>query len=422
MEQEDSAGNASATRGGIPTFIRTLSGRRFDFTDHADYPFPIGEIAEVLSRIGRFNNHTRIHYSVAQHSVLVSDILLAATGDRSLALQGLLHDAAEVYVHDVMAPLKQLIGRFAYDAIERSVEAAIATRFGLPMPFDVRVGQVDKTVVWAEIRDLMNHDLDEDEWPQDTIADLERRVAHEPLLKPRIVPIAPRDAEALFLSRHHALAIAPGAGTQSPQRAIAPRRKPGRPEMIRSYAREKRIEASLLMIHGLAPKGSPKPGILRATTLMKLLYLLDVRHIMQTGLAVTDLQYRATVNGPVPIGLRIDLVTPDAAFAGAFSVVTDDAMNDWIVARRPARLDHLTRRETGIMMNLIDRFRDDDGSALTEGMTHSEARPWVKAVDRGHRIGRAVDLLQAIEDDHPHRAALLEAAENHAALRAAMKD
>lgn len=188
-----------------PTTIRTLSGRRFDFTSHADYPFPIEEIAEVLSRIGRFNHHTRLHYSVAQHSVLVANMLLAETGDRSLALQGLLHDAAEVYVHDVMAPLKRLIGPSGHGAIEASVEAAIAKRFGLPTPLDPRVGVADKTVVWAEIRDLMNHDLDASEWPNDTPADLARRIGGQPLLRKRIVPLSPALARQSFLLRYDAL-------------------------------------------------------------------------------------------------------------------------------------------------------------------------------------------------------------------------
>ena len=138
--------------------ILTAAGRYFDFLRPEDCEIEIDEIAHALSHLCRYTGHVRSFYSVAQHSVGVSRIV-----PPEYALAGLLHDAAEAFLGDVSAPLKQL----------------------LP---DYRA---------TEQRDLMPHHADTWEWQLiDGI---------QPLPK-TITPLSPVAARMLFLARFAELA------------------------------------------------------------------------------------------------------------------------------------------------------------------------------------------------------------------------
>lgn len=170
--------------------ILTASGRFFEFRDPAPQSIHLADIARSLSRICRFTGHTTKFYSVAQHSVLVSECL-----PRHLQLQGLLHDAAEAYLGDVSSPLKQLLPE--YKTLERRVEAAIADKFGLPLKLDPMVKYIDLRLLVTERRDLMpaalNHAEDVEAW--EWLSD------YEPIPH-RIVPKSPDDAYQSFIDRY----------------------------------------------------------------------------------------------------------------------------------------------------------------------------------------------------------------------------
>src|SRR5262245_62662318 len=103
---------------------RMLSGRRLDLLDPSPLDIEIEDIALGLSRVARWNGQTRGDhaFSVAQHSVLVLDLLISRTprANIRLKLAALLHDSSEFVTADLITPFKAVIGD-SYKTIEHAV-------------------------------------------------------------------------------------------------------------------------------------------------------------------------------------------------------------------------------------------------------------------------------------------------------------
>lgn len=91
---------------------------------------PITVIAHSLSHINRFNGHTFRPYSVAEHSLLVCDIVAAQGLDCHAQMLALLHDAHEALCGDVAAPVKQALG-MRWRELESSLAVAVLSAHGL---------------------------------------------------------------------------------------------------------------------------------------------------------------------------------------------------------------------------------------------------------------------------------------------------
>jgi hypothetical protein len=166
-------------------WMQTYTGRMFWPLSPQVEHVHIEDIAHALSMICRFGGHCREFYSVAQHSVLVSHHVEQYAAH--LALEGLLHDAAEAYVGDMVRPLKRSMQ--SYINAEDRVFAAIAKRFGLGGVVHDSVKISDERLLATEARDIMGGES-AGKW----------RLFATPL-PDRIIPIPPKEAEKLFLAR-----------------------------------------------------------------------------------------------------------------------------------------------------------------------------------------------------------------------------
>jgi hypothetical protein len=146
----------------------THSGRQFWPQDPRIGDIDIDDIAHALAHQCRFAGHTHRFYSVAHHSVLVSRLC-----PPELQLVGLLHDATEAYLQDIIKPLKLALPGYA--ELERAWAYAIGLTFGLDdklveLPPEVHLA--DRMVLIAERRDLMaphgawKFGTDERRWPK----------------------------------------------------------------------------------------------------------------------------------------------------------------------------------------------------------------------------------------------------------------
>jgi hypothetical protein len=129
--------------------IFTYSGLRFRPLDPRPEDIRIIDIGHALAYQCRFGGHTRQFYSIAQHSVLVSQLCRPED-----ALWGLLHDASEAYLQDVCRPLKALDEFRAYRAAESRLQRCIVERFGLAPEQPASVTAADDWMLAVEARDL----------------------------------------------------------------------------------------------------------------------------------------------------------------------------------------------------------------------------------------------------------------------------
>lgn len=175
--------------------IGMLDGRKFWPLDPRPADFAIEDIAAALSKVCRFGGRCSRFYSVAQHSVLVMELVEQANPD--VALLALLHDAAEAYIGDIISPLKT--GMFHADPwfgtasirdLELRIHTSMLIGLGVPIPSTTDhevIKAADEIALATEARDLMGNP---DWWG---LRQPDER---------RIEPLAPDCAERAFLAAY----------------------------------------------------------------------------------------------------------------------------------------------------------------------------------------------------------------------------
>lgn len=166
------------------SFIQTLSGKKFDYLNATTDDIDIEDVANSLSNICRFAGHLPEFYSVAQHSVLVSQIV-----PQEFAFEALMHDAAEAYCQDIPAPLKALLPD--YRSIETYVDGLIRFKFDIPLEQAAIVKYADLTMLATERRDL---EIDNgSKW------EMQEDIPSSDLVQ--VIPLRPGQAYGLFMNR-----------------------------------------------------------------------------------------------------------------------------------------------------------------------------------------------------------------------------
>lgn len=152
------------------------------------------DITHALSLKCRHGGHCPRFYSIAQHSVLVSNWLIGEPLITQLA--GLLHDAAEAYTPDLPGPVKRHPTFGAVRELEDSIDSLIVEKFLIPqtehghLSLDwQKVKEADKDLLSIECVSLWG--CQPIEWG------LANPIKYEP-----INPWRPSDARLMFEDRY----------------------------------------------------------------------------------------------------------------------------------------------------------------------------------------------------------------------------
>ena len=143
--------------------IQTVMGNWIDLTAPAPGTITAADISHALSLINRWCGHTCRPYSVAEHSLLVAEIVERELGgDVHAQLAALLHDAHEAFIGDISTPAKRALADAdnadAWGAFEALHTRATRRAFAVvdsSKRYGHLIKQADAIALATEWRDLM---------------------------------------------------------------------------------------------------------------------------------------------------------------------------------------------------------------------------------------------------------------------------
>lgn len=141
------------------TWLLTATGAVVNLRFIRDDDISVLDIAHHLAQTNRYTGACSRPYSVAEHSLLVCEIVERAHGERnpSMLLAALMHDAHEAYTQDLSGPMKELIGE-AWAAEESRIAHSVRARFRLLTAFAAarkQIAHADRTALATEREQLM---------------------------------------------------------------------------------------------------------------------------------------------------------------------------------------------------------------------------------------------------------------------------
>lgn len=177
------------------SWMQTYTGGKFHVVDMEKTVFDMEDIAHGLANLCRFGGHTRVFYSVAQHSIMVADIVAAKGGTPMQELWALMHDSTEAYMIDIPTPLKATLS--GYEEREDRLMRLIAKGLDFPSHGESTllpkiVKYADRVALVTEARQLTHGTS---EW-----AESYNSVESHPV---SIVALPPGDAKPAFLARYY---------------------------------------------------------------------------------------------------------------------------------------------------------------------------------------------------------------------------
>ncbi len=136
-------------------WIETFTGKQFWFLDPKPEMIDIIDIAHALAHTCRYGGHASRFYSVAEHCVIMSRFMEGANFANDACFAALMHDAAEAYLGDIPAPIKDQLPQFK--ELEEVVETAIARKFKLRQPLHPIIKEYDMRILKDEKRQVMGN-------------------------------------------------------------------------------------------------------------------------------------------------------------------------------------------------------------------------------------------------------------------------
>lgn len=176
--------------------LLTFTRKTFDLLNPDPALIDIIDIAYGLSNECRFGGQCEF-YCVAQHSVLVAEVLNVVAEKHTY--EGLMHDATEAYLKDIPHPLKYSPGFAAmYLPMEEQLGQVIFNKFDLTWPLNKHIKWADTAVLLLEEIHVRHRALDDvrSTWMR---GDIEEYLSVFDILGP-IKPLTPETARKLFLN------------------------------------------------------------------------------------------------------------------------------------------------------------------------------------------------------------------------------
>jgi len=116
-------------------WMPTISGRTIDLLHPEKTEVILSDCCHAMGKICRYGGHATRHYSVAEHSLLVGQILSEWGSGPEVVLAGYLHDAHEGIIGiDMPWPWKLVLGE-AWAVHERAWEAHVRQSLGVAHVF-----------------------------------------------------------------------------------------------------------------------------------------------------------------------------------------------------------------------------------------------------------------------------------------------
>ena len=138
---------------------------------------------------------------------------------------------------------------------------------------------------------------------------------------------------------------------------------------------------------------------LYSTKVLKMLYLIDETSVKETGLTVTDLNYKVWIKGPVPVPVYFDLLHEDSILKEYFDTKRVCITNNkkaaiQITPKENTTIDdsEFSEYELELIERIVNEFGDWSTTKLIKHL-HKEGSAWKKVVDDNN-----LDELFAVDE------------------------
>ena len=130
--------------------MNTRSLMRVNLNEPHPDTINIHDIAYGIGFKPHYSGQTPYFFSVAQHSVLVAELVYRETNDPIKAIVGLFHDSEEAYIGDMITQIKLMFPGFKELAIK--IQKVIFEKYGLPFELLPEIKWADIQILQTEFR------------------------------------------------------------------------------------------------------------------------------------------------------------------------------------------------------------------------------------------------------------------------------